>query len=105
VSTLKLLTQKLRQQLPALYATESQGLDALARVKFFTPWSHWTWYASEFDGEDLFFGLVSGDYVELGYFSLSELRKIRGPWGQAIERDRHFTPTSLKELQAQYQTS
>ena len=32
----------------------------MAQVKFFTPDSNLTWYASEFDGEDIFFGLVSG---------------------------------------------
>jgi hypothetical protein len=35
-------------------------------VKYFTPDSNWTWYASEFDGEDTFFGPVAGFEVELG---------------------------------------
>ena len=30
------------------------GLDTLAQVKFFTPWSNWTWYASEYDEKDIF---------------------------------------------------
>ena len=33
-------------------STEAQGLDALAQVEFFTPDANWTWYASEFDGDD-----------------------------------------------------
>jgi hypothetical protein len=61
-----LLDEKSRERLPELYSQEEKGLAAEAQVKFFTPWSHWTWYASEFDGEDLFFGLVAGDFVELG---------------------------------------
>ena len=97
-----LLTKALRATLPKLYATEDQGTKALAQVKFFTPWSHWTWYATEFNGEDLFFGLVVGDYIELGYFSLSELQSVRGPYGLRIERDRHFQPIRLKDLQAQH---
>jgi hypothetical protein len=32
---------------------EELGLDAHAQVKFFTPDSGWTWYASEFDGNDI----------------------------------------------------
>jgi len=36
-----------------LYSGEELGLDALAQVKFFTPDSSWTWYASEFDEEDI----------------------------------------------------
>jgi hypothetical protein len=85
-------------KLPALYSGETLGLDAKALVKFFTPDSDWTWYASEFDGEDIFFGLVSGFEVELGYFSLSELKKFRGPLGLQIERDLHFEPKTLGEL-------
>jgi len=95
----KLLPKAARCTLPPIYSQEEKGLEALARVKFFTPDSSWTWYASEFDGEDTFFGLVSGFEVELGYFSFSELEQIRGPLGLPIERDRSFRPTSLRELQ------
>ncbi len=67
-------------------------------VKFFTPWSHWTWYATEFDGNDTFFGLVQGMEEELGYFSLAELEGARGPWGVLIELDLYFKPTRLSAL-------
>ena len=65
-----LLDPETREKLPKLYDNEEQGLEAKALVKFFTPDAQWTWYASEFDGEDVFFGLVSGFEVELGYFSV-----------------------------------
>lgn len=97
-----LLTEELRKKLPKLYECEYQGLNALAQVKFFTPDSSWTWYASEFDGEDIFFGLVSGLEVELGYFSLSELQSVRGPLGLPIERDLYYIPKTLKELMDQH---
>jgi len=97
-----LLPDEIRAQLPPLYSGEEQGLEARALVKFFTPDSNWTWYASEFDGEDRFFGLVSGLEVELGYFSLSELETVHGPLGLPIERDKFFEPTSLRELQEQH---
>ncbi|HXG07379.1 MAG TPA: DUF2958 domain-containing protein, partial [Nitrososphaera sp.] len=47
----------------------------------------------------IFFGLVDGFELELGYFSLSELEGVGGGLTLPIERDRHFTPTTLKELQ------
>lgn len=97
-----LLTDDIREQLPELYANEDLGLDAQAVVKFFTPDSNWTWYASEFDGQDIFFGLVAGHEVELGYFSLSELEQALGPLGLPIERDRYFEPTTLRDLQEQH---
>jgi len=63
-----------------------------------SPTAYPTWYASEFDSEDLFFGLVAGMEVELGYFSLAELKAVRGPWGLPIERDLHFKQQTLREL-------
>ena len=97
-----LLPEDIKKELPALYANEELGLDALARVKFFTPDSNWTWYASEFDGEDTFFGLVIGFMAEFGYFTLSELEEARGPLGLPIERDEHFEPKPLRELRDHY---
>ena len=93
-----LLTKANREALPKLYAQDGKGDEAIAHVKFFTPDSNWTWYATEFDGDDLFFGLVDGFEMELGYFSLSELQQARGPMGLPIERDRHFTPTKIGDL-------
>jgi len=98
-----LLTKAIRRKLSALYTNEEQGTDALAIVKFFTPDSSWTWYASEFDGDDLFFGLAVGDEPELGYFRLSELQSVRGRLGLPVERDRFYKPTPLRELLEQHE--
>jgi len=54
--------------------------------------------ATEFDGQDTFFGLVEGQEKELGYFSLVELQGVRGPMGLPIERDLHWTPKMLAEI-------
>ena len=93
-----LLDPTLRGTLPELYSGEEKGLDALALFKFFTPDSSWTWYASEFNGEDIFYGLVIGFEIEFGFFSLSELQSVRGPMGLYIERDLYFQPKTLREL-------
>lgn len=53
----------------------------------------------EFDGKDMFFGLVYGFEKEWGYFSLKELKFVRGPLGLGVERDLYFTPTKIKELE------
>jgi hypothetical protein len=74
-------------------------MDAIAQVKFFTPTSNWTWWATEYDPEQkLFFGLVEGFERELGYFSLDELHEAKGPLGLGIERDLYWTPKPLKEV-------
>lgn len=100
-----LMDEKVRESLPALYSQENLGLQALAKVKYFTPDSDWIWYGSEFDGNDLFFGLVNGHELELGYFSLEELKTACGPKGLPIERDLFFEPTTLQELMKMHQQS
>jgi len=98
---MKLLTGKIRKQLPPLYAQDGKGGEATAYLKLFTPDSSWTWWACEGspEGDDfIFFGLVEGHCRELGCFSLSELQSVRGPMGLPIERDLHFKPTKLKEI-------
>jgi hypothetical protein len=93
-----MLTQKDRANLPPLYSQENEP-DPIVWVKFFHPYGRGSWYATEFDGKDTFFGWVDLGYPELGYFSLSELQSIKGPMGvQGIERDRHFRPTRLSEV-------
>jgi hypothetical protein len=113
----ELLDAANRAKLPPLHSGEALGLNALAQVKFFTPDSNWTWYASEgspidansyMDTEDekvdfLFFGLVIGFEIEFGYFSLAELSSVRGGLGLPIERDKFFQPTTLRELKAKHE--
>ena len=102
MSHLELLPKDVREVLPELRTNEELGLAAQALIKFFTPDSNWTWYATEFNGDDIFFGFVIGFEPEFGYFSLSELESVRGPLGLPIERDLHFEPKSLEELRDHY---
>ena len=92
-----LLTKANRQALAPL----GSGSE-LATVKFFGS-GRWTWYASEFDGDDTFFGYVESglgsDCDEFGYFSLSELTAMRfRPFGLPVERDRYWSPRTFQEI-------
>jgi hypothetical protein len=98
---MKLMTVELRHKIPALYSTEKQQ-DPIVHAKYFTPDSNWTWYVTEFDGKDTFFGLVSGFELELGYFRLSELSTARGPLGLKIERDLYFDPVPLSVVRNEH---
>ena len=100
---MKLLTEELRGRLPALYQTDGES-DPTVQAKFFATWSSWTWYGIEFDGEDIFFGLVYGHVAELGYFSLSELESGARKLHQ-VERDYHFRPTPLSEVRELHEQS
>jgi len=98
--TQDLLPKGIQATLPALYAQDGKGDEAIVYVKFFHPASSWTWYATEYDPESrTFFGLVDGDYVELGYFSLDEFMGILVR-GLAIERDTSWKPKPLGECRA-----
>lgn len=97
---MKLMTKELKKKFPKLYANEDKTpKDIKVIAKFFTPDSSWTWYATEFDGDDLFFGYVKGFENEFGYFSLSELEAVKGKLGLHIERDLYFPKdTTLQQV-------
>lgn len=94
---MKLLTKEILSAFPKWTSTDGQGDSAKVIVKFFDPTGSWTWYATEFDGEDTFFGLVCGFEQELGYFSLAELQSVKGAMGLGIERDLHLGPLTIGE--------
>lgn len=97
---MELLTQALRETLPALYSQEADP-DPIVHAKFFTPDSNWTWYVTEGspDGDDFrFFGYVKGHEEEWGYFLLSELQSACGPHGLPIERDLYFAPGRFHDV-------
>lgn len=96
---MKLLSKKLLQQLPPLGATDSDP-DPLVICKFFYPDFHWTWYAIEFDGTDIFYGLIdkAEEVLDLGTFTLSEIKSFQSWLGLPLERDQYFNPIRLSEL-------
>ena len=105
---MKLLTKGIREKLPPLYSGEKKKPEEIqVVVKFFDPTGSWTWYATEGepvldeDGKEIdfrFFGFVRGFENELGYFSLSEFKGIKGFFGLGIERDLYFEKHTLAEV-------
>ena len=94
--TIQLITDKQRAQLLANGRCTGQddGSDPPPVVKLFTPDAGATWLLTEIDphDEDRAFGLcdLGQGFPELGHVSLRALAAVRGPWGLAVERDRHF---------------
>lgn len=85
------------RQIPALYAQDGKGEEAIAYAKYFA--GGWTWYATEMDPDEfLCFGKTYSPMEpdgELGYFSLEEIAPVRVGFG-FVERDTSFKPTALK---------
>lgn len=93
-----LLTKKDLKALPPYGAQDGKGDAAVAYVKFFSPYSNWTWYATEQDLENgCLYGLVFGHEMELGSFSIEELETKKNGL-PLVERDRYFSPTTLGEI-------
>lgn len=100
---------------PALYSAEKED-DPQVVCKFFALLTHWSWFVLDGspvdeDGEViqpgenktpcdyLFFGLVHGDYEELGYFHLSELLSLRlGGIVPLVQRDEYFESCLLSQV-------
>lgn len=92
-----LLTKDL-QKLPPLYSQEHTP-DPLALVRFYDTLGNWSWYGIEFDGKNLFFGLVFGLERELGYFSLEEFEAVNSESGfPRIKQDLTFTAKPISEI-------
>jgi len=71
--------------LHGLYETDGPNYkDKVYNYVLTIPGSDWCWYPCEFNAEDgLFFGLVDGDELELGYFSLDEMLQCSTvTWGE-----------------------
>ena len=103
---MQLLTAELRAALPPLYSQE-KNKDPTVHIKYFCPWSNWTWFATEGEQQDdefLFFGYVIGFEEEWGYFALSEMEAVRGPGGLTIERDLYFKPGPYSEVIARFRS-
>lgn len=95
---MKLITKEIERALKKFPLDSQDGKEGICVCKFFNPCGRETWYVTEgdFDGEDwTFFGYVTGLYEdEWGYFTLSELRSVKGPFGLGIERDMYYKPCS-----------
>jgi hypothetical protein len=89
----KLLPDDIAAKIPPLYSQEKKGEDATAFVKFNCV-NGWVWYLTEYDpGDRMFYGLVIGDFTELGYSSLDEFESV----GNLMWRDKSFVPKPLKD--------
>ena len=97
----KLMPVTLERALPPLGSQDGKGADAIAHGKFFSAFGRYTFYITEFDGEDTLFGYcvsaLGPDCDEWGYASLRELAEARFGPAPAIERDCHYDPAPVKE--------
>ena len=96
---MKLLTKEITKQATEQYDKGSDLDGQMIVAKFFNPMGSWTWYLMNLDkDEDYAWGIVDGNAVEMGSFSMKELQDIQLPFGLGIERDKFFEPMPASEL-------
>lgn len=100
---MKLMTKELEKafEKAPIYSKDGQGLNAEVVVKYFNPCGAGTWLITEGEKQEnggwLFFGYCHITEWEWGYVSLSELKRVKLPYGMRIERDR-YAKGAVKEL-------
>ena len=94
---MELIPQEIKELIPKLYETEKQN-DPIAYIKLFL--DGWTWYITELSiDNNICFGYVISPFEsELGYFSLNEIKSIKGSLGLSVEKDISFKPTKLSKI-------
>ena len=100
---MRLLTDEIKEILPALYRTENIPYEHKGDpiVKFFNPMGNQTWEIFEGDetedGDWKLFGMCDLGFgsPELGYVMLSELQALDVRLGKGIERDICVGPPKL----------
>ena len=95
---MELIPKELISSIPKLYETEEQT-DPIAYIKLFI--DGWSWYITEISiDKNICFGYVESPFCsgELGYFSLEEIKSIKGSLGIGVERDLEFKPTKLSNI-------
>jgi len=97
----QLLPASIAKRIPPI-GSQDNVKDPKVFVKFFS--ASGVWFVLEFDGRDEMFGwadlgMGGGD---LGYFSLSELDRVRNRMGMpAVERDIYFKPKPLSQAKSE----
>lgn len=93
----KMMTKAIASKTPRLYETDGQGNDAIVHAHYFSCFTGWDWYMTEYDHDTKqAFGLVRGFCDELGYFNIDEFERINRDHGhEVIERDLYWEPCKL----------
>jgi len=94
----KLMPKEVSKKIPQLYSQDGNK-NPTVYLKIFSPYSNYTLWVTEFDGEDTLYGYVTGTGSnEWGYSSLNELASSSRNGLPLFERDKYFTPKKFKSI-------
>ena len=83
------MTKEIKEKAQGQY-DEGSDMDQMVVAKYFDAMGDWKWFLMNMDkDEDYCWGIVKGFAVEMGSFSLAELKEVLG---RRLERDLYFEP-------------
>ena len=95
---MKLMTKDIKRKAQKQYI-EGSDMEQNVVAKYFDPMGSWKWFLMNMDKDgDYCWGIVEGNAVEMGSFSMKELENIKIPFGLTIERDTLFEPMKASEV-------
>ena len=95
---MELLTKEIKEQATKQY-DKGSDMEQMVVAKYFDPMGSWKWFLMNMHKDDDYcWGIVKGNEVEMGSFSMKELESIQLPLGMKIERDRYFEPMEAKDV-------
>ena len=78
---------------------DGSDMEQMVVAKYFDPVGSWKWFLMNMHkDEDYCWGIVKGNEVEMGSFSMKELEDIHLPFGLTIERDTMFKPVKASKV-------
>ena len=95
---MKLMTKAIKEKAVKQF-DEGSDMEQMVVAKYFDPVGSWKWFLMNMDKDgDYCWGIVEGNAVEMGSFSMRELEGIKRPFGLGIERDTMFKPMKAKDV-------
>ena len=99
---MQLMTKELQAEFKKMGRQEHENADdTIILAHFFNPTGGGDWFISEYnEEEETIYGYASlfNDHCnEWGYTSLDELQNMRLPFELGIERERSWTPCTIKQ--------
>ena len=91
---MKLITKEIKEKAEKQY-DEGSDMEQMVVAKYFDAMGDWKWFLMNMDKDgDYCWGIVKGHEVEMGSFSLDELKSMQ----PRIQRDLYFEPMKAKDV-------
>ena len=91
---MKLLTKEITNKATEQF-DKGSDMEQMIVAKYFDAMGNWKWFLMNMEDENYCWGIVKGFEVEMGSFSLTELKEVLG---RRLERDMYFEPMKASDV-------